>query len=240
MKNKVTKLLAFFRRKRKDIPQAWRPSWAWEELQNNVEQGEFLAITATGGTTRYQEGVPKDTRKVVKPKDVIGELNVKKPNLDFTNLDERIKAIRKRIDFMEDDLGIEATEEKIALTWLEARKKAVSLGILDEFKWPVTTGEEVRKLLRKYKLEQGSITNYHLAIPAEAIDEMEKYVKLCRKVTKEEVEVFIIADEVEKRDKFRRKDPIIIATSPFGKYFHIIGAWDKEVEILHELFIKNK
>ncbi len=221
------------------MPMPWRPSWAWEELQDAGRNGnEFMAITAEGVGTKYKK--PKDIRKEAKPKDVVNELNAEKPNLDFSNLDERIAAIKKRIHFMESDMGLDAAEERIALSWLEARQKAVKQNLVDDFKWAVTTGDKVKALMSKYKLEKGNITNYHLAIPNEAIDEMEKYVKMYKKVSKEKCEMFIIADEVTARKAYRSRDPIIIATSPFGKFFHIIGAWDKEVEILHELFIKNK
>jgi len=62
--------------------------------------------------------------------------------------------------------------------------------------------------------------------------------------------VRLIIDESPDRDekgevksevsRERKKDPILLASSPFGKWFYILGAWDKEVEIVDDLVYHNK
>lgn len=207
----------------------WRSSWA---------SGGFISINDfSDSSSLIVDGVAvgqkkEDKRKEVKPKDVVKEIYGKDPDLDFTNLDEKIKAIKKRRDFIVDDLGLVAEEENQALVWLMARKKGAKLS--KEFVWPVTTQETVNQLLTKYKLTQATINQYHLALPEEAVDEMEKFTKLWKKVTKAKPEFVIIADII--KEKTKRRDPILLVTSPFGAYFFVLGAWDKEVEIMHELF----
>ncbi len=180
-----------------------------------------------------------DERKEAKPKDVFKELNGEMPSLSLDNLDEKIKAIQKRRDFMVDEIGIPATEEKQVLAWLEARKKGVKKDVFKDFTWPVTTTDKVAALLKKYKLQETSFQQYTLAVPAEAIDEMEKFVDLYRKVSDDDPEFILIIEDTPKA-RVQRRDPIILATSPFGKFLHVIGAWDKEVEIMHELYMQNK
>jgi hypothetical protein len=41
------------------------------------------------------------------------------------------------------------------------------------------------------------------------------------------------AEDFEKADD--KRDPILLVQSPFGFYYQILGAWDKEMLILHEL-----
>lgn len=212
----------------------WRPAWFEGGFISVAEQFEGSTASLVVDGVEFSGGSKKkeDKRKEVKPKDVMNELAGKSPDLDFTNLKEKIKAIKKRRDFIVDDLGLRAEEENQALIWLTARKKGAKL--LEKFIWPVTTQEKVNQLLSKYKLTRATINQYHLALPEEAIDEMEKFVSLWKKVTKAKPEFVILADIV--KEKTKRRDPILLASSPFGAYFFVLGAWDKEVQIMHELF----
>ena len=36
----------------------------------------------------------------------------------------------------------------------------------------------------------------------------------------------------------QRKDPIVLATSPLGNYYYVLGAWEKEIAILDKLFLR--
>lgn len=226
------------------MPMSWgRRRWVREEL-NSIRYSSFgnqffgnSGLSSTATETASMEKT--DERKELKPIEVFKELTAEKPNLDLTNLESKIKAIKKRIDFMKDDLGATAIEEQNVLSWLEARRKGVKAKIMAQFDWPVTTTEKLADLLKKYKLTETTFNEYSLAVPQEAIDEMEKYVNLCRKVTKDEPE-FILVIEDTPVQKTKHRDPIVLATSPFGKFLHVLGAWDKEVEIMHELYFKGK
>ncbi len=221
-------------------------NWASEEIEranpeymnfgNGIWADTAVSASSTGGTSTKQI---RPEKKEVKPKDVMNELNEEKPNLDLNNLDAKIKAMKKRRDFMKEDIGTIANEEENAISWLEARKKAVKKKIINKFDWPVTTPEKIAALLSKYKLRKASFAQYSLAVPEEAIDEMEKYSLLCEEVTDDKPEfILIIPDTKEFEEK--KRDPIVVATSPFGRFLHVIGAWDKEVAIMHELYFEKK
>lgn len=194
----------------------------WNVYPTEVAISSFGSINATS----------EDKRKTVKPKAVMKELfsdKKKKVRVDLTNLDEKIKAIKKRRDFMEYDLNLSTHDEEKVLNWLKARKKFKKYASL--FKWRTTTPAMIQKLLKEYKLNLGEVITYKRCIPAEAIEEMEKFTDAYGKVEKSPPQLKIIADIDE-----TKKDPIILGQSPFGNYFYVLGAWDKEVEIMDELY----
>ena len=84
----------------------------------------------------------------------------------------------------------------------------------------------------------------------EAIDELEKFMKEYEKVSPGTKPVLkLIIDDIPEKapdgkvkgDSIeRKKDPILLASSPFGRFFYILGAWDKEVEIVDDLIYHGK
>jgi len=86
-----------------------------------------------------------------------------------------------------------------------------------------------------------SFRQYYSTIPKEAIDELEKFVHAYSKVSKLKPVLKLIIDDTPKSpERGKKKDPILLAGSPFGKWFYILGAWDKEVEIVDDLVYNNK
>jgi hypothetical protein len=71
----------------------------------------------------------------------------------------------------------------------------------------------------------------------EAIDELEKFINSYNKVSNITPVLTLIIDEGGKEDK---KDPILLAGSPFGKWYYLLGAWDKEVEFVDDLIYHGK
>lgn len=172
----------------------------------------------------------KDLRKVVKPKDVVNQLYDKERLIDLRDLDSKIKAVKKRKDFIRDDLGLcDYSQEDQAIKWLEARKgfeKNKSL-----FYWKMTTRTAIDKLLEKYKLRRVGLSGYVRNVPTEALEEVDAYLKAVGKVQKIKPTFELVIDDDE-----YKKDPILLSKSPFGNYYYVLGAWDKEVEIVDELF----
>ena len=46
---------------------------------------------------------------------------------------------------------------------------------------------------------------------------------------------YSIAEKEMFNDEYKRNDPILLVQSPFGIYWQILGAWDKELVLLEEL-----
>jgi hypothetical protein len=46
---------------------------------------------------------------------------------------------------------------------------------------------------------------------------------------------YLISEKKQQKEVLRRRDPILLAQSPFGFFWQILGAWDDEVKFLEEL-----
>jgi len=177
----------------------------------------------------------KDTRKEVKPVEVVQEILAETPEMDIKDLDKKIKIVQRRFNSLK-KAKIHATDELNALRYLKARKKYIKFAHL--LKWSITTETKLKELCSKYKLRFVGLSGYYRNIPMEAIDEMDIFVEAYEKIeSKATPEFFLIIDDGGKEE---RKDPILLASSPFGKWYYVLGAWDKEVEIVDEIIYKGK
>ena len=207
---------------------------------------DFRFATSTN-VSSIQAEEEKDTRIEKKPVEVVKEILTEKPAFAMADLKGQIAVIKNRIKVLQEQGVSKSTleNEYHALDFLEARQKYSK--VYDLFKWPTTNQEKVLKLLKTYKLhavdmkQDGSgVQN----IPHEAIDEIEKYVKAFAKVNKKKQPQFrLIVDEPTYREmmaKVQKKDPILLALSPFGNWYYILGAWDEEVKYVDDLIYKGK
>ncbi len=178
----------------------------------------------------------KDTRIEKKPVDVVKEIIGEQPVINLVDLKKQIKVVERRARLLEEELNVKPNDEKLALQYLRARlvyKKYES-----QFRWAITTNELIDKLLSQYKLRSVSFQGYYKNVPMEAIDELEKFIRAWRNIIKKgEPELRLIIDDGGKEQK---KDPILIASSPFGRWWYVLGAWDKEVEYIDDIIYKGK
>jgi len=182
----------------------------------------------------YKTEAKKDERIEVKPVEVVKEIVTETPSMMLDGLDKQIKIVKKRIRIlMEQD--IKPRDEEEALGYLKARtyyKKRQKL-----FPWSITTNEKINELCKKYKLRKVGFNAYYKTVPTEALDELEKYVSACKKVRSGAPDISLIIDDGGKET---RRDPIMLASAPFGRWFYVIGAWDKEIEVVGELIYNAK
>ena len=139
--------------------------------------------------------------------------------------------------FIQEHIGVSnPQDERDALGYLEARKKYLKLR--GTFNWEVTNDEKIIKLCKDYKVRQVNLQGYYKTMPQEALDEMEAFIQVYDKVRTDIEPVFSLI--VDDGGKETRKDPILLARSPFGKWWYVLGAWDKEIEIVDDLVYKGK
>lgn len=71
--------------------------------------------------------------------------------------------------------------------------------------------------------------------PKEAIKIMKEYNEMCIELCNKKTVFYVLAkkEDFEKRD--RRRDPILLAQSPFGFFWQILGAWEEEMVYLGDL-----
>lgn len=72
-------------------------------------------------------------------------------------------------------------------------------------------------------------------MPDEAIDIMEQYNEHTQAICGKNAIFYIIADKKDFGEKDRKRDPILLAQSPFALEWQVLGAWDEEVIYLGDL-----
>lgn len=181
--------------------------------------------------------VPKDylegsKRKEAKPVDVVGELETVPTPFTLEGLDDKIKLFKSKSKI---------SVQRYAKAQIDGFLKRLENRKLyhDNFgffsKFPNTTDDKIEALLKNYKLEMNETELFIPTFPKEAIEVMEEYTDMCEKLFKEKPVFYVIAEEKDFRKKREKLDPILLVQSPFGFYWQILGAWDKEMLLLTEL-----
>ncbi len=98
-----------------------------------------------------------------------------------------------------------------------------------------TTDEKIDVLLKKYELVMKTSDIFVPEFPDIAIQRMKEYTEKLDEICKKKPVFYVIAEEKDFKKKYERRDPILLVQSPFGFYWQILGAWDKEMLILGEL-----
>ena len=195
------------------------------------DSGDVAANGITlGGISIETE--PSDKRQDKKPVEVVGELETVPTPFTLDGLDEKIALFtdKSRISnqrYAKDQ--IDGFKKR-----LENRKQyRENIEFYSQF--PNTTDDKIDNLLAKYKLEMNSSELFVPTFPKEAIDVMKKYSEVTEQITGEKPVFYVIAEEKDFRKKRGKLDPILLAQSPFGFYWQILGAWDAEMLLLSEL-----
>ena len=193
---------------------------------------EGISITSQAQMDVLMSGGKVDQRIQKKPVEVYEEIiSDTKPDIDCTNLDEKIKMVKERILVLKRYLGrTEPVDENIALGFLNARKKLLKSKA--KFDWQITTKDKIEDLCNKYKVKLVGFSGFYKSMPTEALTELDNFVEQYEKVSDEEPNIFLIIDDGGKEHK---KDPILLVNSPFGNWYYVLGAWDKEIEIVDKL-----
>lgn len=118
---------------------------------------------------------------------------------------------------------------------LQNRKKYADFEKFYE-EYPYTTNEAIRKMLDDHKhLNAKEATGMLPDLPREAMLTIKKYTDQTLKLCGKKPVFYLVAERAEEQAVQRKRDPILLAQSPFGFVWQILGAWDKEVVLLEEL-----
>ena len=176
--------------------------------------------------------LPEKREPAKKPKEVVTELEHQIDEVSLKDLDDKIQLLNDKLSLTVQKYS--EAELKGMVQRLENRKK------FNEYKdffgkFPCTTDQKIEDLLKKYKFQMGTTDIFIPDFPKEAIDVMkaykEKTVELCGK----ESAFYVIARESDFKKNRDKRDPILLAQSPFGLFWNILGAWDEEMVVLSEL-----
>lgn len=218
-------------------------SYPWNSFNSATENRTSLQATGMldlAQTVAVKAGKPiEDVRIEKKPVEVVSEIVAPEPVLRLNDIGEQIEIVEARLAVLKQFKGM-TTDEVVALRYLRARRhyaKAKKKGL---FPWAITTDALVSALVAKYKLQNVSFGLYSKSVPIEATQELAKFGDAWEYAVSDEdhtPELRLITDYQGPEHK---KDPILLASSPFGRWWYILGAWDKEVEIVDEIIYKGK
>jgi hypothetical protein len=209
----------------------------FEWFKKLFKKNKYPNYISLGGTTLYTVGFNtaeeedlNDNREEVKPIEIIHLLesgcsvSVYQVNKKILQAEKLIATIKKLNQTVPADLYR-------AYEMLLARKKYPKH--FKKFTWKTTTEEKIKELTTKYKLLHRSYGEFIGSTPPQALEEMVAFNKAFKSITESSASFTIIAPP--KYFKSRKGDPILLAYSPFGDFYYILCAWDKEVEIVEEL-----
>jgi len=200
--------------------------------QPDADAGAMGVNPSFGDPDREQGANNKQQRIKIKPKEVCDQLETCPTPWSNKDLDKNI-AMFKDKSLLSNQRFVSAQIEGM-IKRLENRKKYPEVAKFYEA-FPNTTDYAIDALLQKYKLVLQESTLFIPTFPDEATRVMKEYSVITEKLTKEKPVFYVIAEETDFREKQKRLDPILLAQSPFGFYWQILGAWDKEMILLSEL-----
>lgn len=101
-----------------------------------------------------------------------------------------------------------------------------------------TTSSKISDMLKGKghdHLRLGKVEQFIADMPKEAVAVMKAYNKETKELCGKKAVFYIIADKKDFEKTEQRRDPILLAQSPFGHFWQILGAWDEEMLLLEEL-----
>lgn len=158
-------------------------------------------------------------------------------NMDPEYVDGQIVDFKEKLSLMNDPGYNHKGFDEIGsiLLRMENRKKYPTVkSVFEQF--PYTTNTRINSVLKKHDyLQLGEVDQFVADMPKDAIASMKTYNNACQKLCEKKAVFYIIADKNDFKKTESRRDPILLAQSPFGHFWQIIGAWDKEMMFLEEL-----
>lgn len=210
---------------------------------DNATTGEIVGVVATGAKKAADL---KNRKKAEKPKRTpknvydMKMLNDKKftLNVDPKYVAEQVQAFKDKLAMISSEeydmrRGVEECAS-ILLRMQNRLKFAEHRKFFDQFAYTSTKHMEGVVKAHDY-LQVGQIAQFMADLPKEAVDVMKQYDAECMKLCGKKAVFYIIADKKDFQKTNSRRDPILLAQSPFGHVWQILGAWDKEMLFLDEM-----
>jgi hypothetical protein len=103
-------------------------------------------------------------------------------------------------------------------------------------KYPHTTSALIQEVVTAHSnLRCEEAVGFIPDFPKDAVNAMKEYDSMCIKLCNKKTFFYVIADAKDFGVRNKRRDPILLAQSPFGHFWQILGAWDEEMVYLGDL-----
>lgn len=219
----------------KFLPDFNKSSNDWDAVPSDM----YLQVV---NKKKRKKEVKRKTRVTLTPKGVF-ELKLLHDETfelktDAKYVDQQIADFKGKLGMLKDtewDMRRGIDEIASIMLRLENRKKYESFHQFYE-SYPYTTTSRIQEVITKHNhLQLGTIAQFIADLPKEASDVMKIYNDHTDKLCQKQAVYYIIADKKDFKKTEKRRDPILLAQSPFGHFWQILGAWDKEMLLLEEL-----
>jgi len=168
----------------------------------------------------------------IKPIDVLKELETVPTPFSLALVEDKIDILKEKEKLIVQQYA--KREVSALIERLENRKKYQEhKEFFDQFL--NTTEEKIDNILEKYELVMKTSDIFVPEFPTEAIKVMKDYTEKLEAICAKKPVFYVIAEEKDFKKAYEKRDPILLVQSPFGFYWQILGAWDKEMLILSEL-----
>lgn len=169
----------------------------------------------------------------LKPIDVFDELERIPTPISLENLEEKITMFKMKQKFIKQN---HYAQKEVIDFQLRLENRLKYNEFKDFFdKFDCTTTEKIQKLISKYDLVLNTTDLFIATFPDDAIKIMNDYEQKTIALCNKKPIFYVIAEAKDFKKKYERNDPILLVQSPFGIYWNILGAWDKEILLLEEL-----
>lgn len=133
------------------------------------------------------------------------------------------------------DVGKGIQEISSIIMRLENRKQYKKFNSFFE-DYPYTTTTKIDEVVKSNDhLKLGEVEQFVADMPKEAASAMKEYNEQTTNLCKKKAVFYIIANKKDFQRTSNRRDPILLAQSPFGHFWQILGAWDEEMILLESL-----
>lgn len=191
------------------------------------------------------KGKPKTERLVLdgpNPKAILHELETVPVPADFNELDSKLSTYMRIHDLirLDSSRGNRETIQDV-IQRLQNRKKYMTDKKLREFfeQFKNTTDAALNHLLdNNQHLKIGPADDFIPEMPVDAHEKMLSYSDTVVSMCGAKPVFYLIAkisDFRQKGHERKGRDPILLAQSPIGFYWQIIGAWDEEMTLVNDL-----
>lgn len=158
-------------------------------------------------------------------------------DLDYLDRESALLERKAKLILKKDSAKIRYGKEEVESLVLRLQNRKKYLEHKDFFEaYPYTTSVQIKQTVDGYNnLRVRRVEEFIPDLPSEAIDAMEQYNQRCRQLCGKTAVYYIIADKKDFEVQAAKRDPVLLAQSPFGLVWQILGAWDEEMVLLEEL-----
>jgi len=229
-----------------------KPSEMYDFAQHGVLSGSYNTISNyisfDGGTATPARKVGRPSKKnKTTPKKLfkMGALNDNKFSINVSKM-----YLSEQIKDLEDKLLLYPKRKDILLKHGIKYGKSEVLSIIERLKnrrkikefqkivdkYPHTSSELINKVVGTHDhLKCKKADDFIPDFPKDAVKAMHEYNDMCKKLCNKITHFYVIGDEKDFEVQDKKRDPILLAQSPFGFFWQILGAWSDEMIYLGDL-----